>query len=88
MLIVAGVNDGSRTLTMLYHCTGEPSRTIILTMAGFDSHLTFMEPETTSDTDHGEDRLSRPDCVTIVGTCFVFGFVVTVMARGIGNLLF
>ncbi len=92
ILIVAGVNEERRAVTMLYHCTGEPSRTILLAMTRFDCHqLTFMEPETTFDTGQGEDsadEMSRRDWATIIGMFFVAGFVVTAMVEAIKWWLF
>ena len=84
ILIVAGV-DERRTLTLLYHCTGESIRTIHMTMAEADNNLRFMPSETTRG-NFGD--VTTPDWATIIGVCFVTGFVVTAMATAIGEWLF
>ncbi len=91
-LIVAGVDRERRTLTMLYHLTGEASRTIPMTMEGADSNLSFMGSDNTFVTGRSSEgnssEMTTPDWVSIIGVCLVTGFVVTALAEGIKAWLF
>ena len=89
ILIVAGVDETSQTLTMLYHLTNNPSRSITISMETADRCLTF-NPNHRVDTDRGETfcEMTRPEWAGIIGVCFVTGFVVAVISTAIGSWLF
>ncbi len=86
ILVVAGVDE--QTLTMVYHITGAPSRTITMNISTADYCLTFIESDGPVRNEGNSGDVSTPEYAAIIGVCFVVGFVVTVMATAIGSVLF